>query len=872
MFAMRTFCSSVVDRLRRSFGDARSSAKQLTWVEAALVFGLAAPALLLDSRLTFLFLICFLWWFRTALRGGLVLVGLIVLGVQYARVSASVSREKSEWQAATLELRGLLRCYGEAVVLRSPTERSGTMQLMLHAESLECLTQRPGVGREKRVDNVVFFRGRIQLTWSREVGLMHCTRMPVNAADLVPRDVGTGDRLQLTADLAMVEKFSRFRPIELGPGSLTLSGAALEGCVVHRSDSIQRSIDSMRAHARHEIARDFPRAQEPMARALVLGETDLSVDDAINFRTSGLLHLLAVSGMHLILVLGTLERLVRWFLQRSVWLCRRVDIARISVAAMIPLAFGYALFAGGSGSALRAAIMVAASGLARAIDTRATARTSLGWSILAMLAIDPLAVLDVSLGLSALATFGLVAFATPIVERLSGLLPSEPSAEPSLVARLGRHVVHSFGTSLAATCSTMPLMAQLGGPSSVIALALNVVAMPLGDAIALPLCLAHGAVAWVPALGRIVAAAATPSLMGLSWLAECWQGFPVWSLDPCTRGQWLCLALVATRVLSQFALAPSLAMDSVRFWRDLLFVGCMFLCVPPIERWCDPCRGKLCVTFVDVGQGDSAIIQFPDGAVALIDGGGLPGSPLDPGARSVLPTLRRMGVRSLSMMMLSHPHPDHYGGLVAVAHSIAVQTYWDTGEGIDLVHRVKLGQATHRIDSESRGQGTLASLYSDLGAQGTKLVLPPEGCGVHRMHGVLVQVMAPCRGSFDGNANNNSWVVRLTFGERSFLFVGDAEAEEEEALLRTLPPEALRADVLKVGHHGSLTSTSASWVRAVHPSAAVISTGVRNRFAHPRAETVATLVAGGAQILRTDLDGAVLTGTDGKDVFVHTEK
>jgi competence protein ComEC len=872
MFAMRALCSTFAARIRRSFGDVRSSAKQLTWVEAALVFGLAAPALLLEPRYTFLFLICFLLWFRAALRRRILLVGLIVMCVQYARVNASVSTEKDEWQAATLELRGLLRCYGEAVVQRSPTERSGTLQLTLQADALECLTQRPGVEHEKRVDRVVSFHGRIQLTWPKEVGLLPCARIP--AAATVPGlyDVGTGDRLQLTADLAMVEKFSRFRPAELGPGRLTLSGAALEGCVVHRSDSILRSIDALRTHARLEIARDFPRAQEPMARALVLGETDLSVDDANNFRTSGLLHLLAVSGMHLVLVLGTIERLVRWLLLRSVWLSRRVDIARFSIAGMSPLAFGYAVFAGGSGSAMRAAVMVAAAGLARAIDTRATARTSLGWSVLAMIAMDPLAVLDISFGLSALATFGLVAFATPMVERLSALLPSEQSAEPSLIARLGRHVVQSFGTSLAATCSTMPLIAQLGGPSSVIALALNVVAMPLGDAVALPLCLAHGAVAWAPVLSRLVAAAATPSLMALSWLAECWQRFPVWSLDPCTRGQWLCLALVGTRVLAQFAHAPSLAMANARLRRDLVFAGCMFWCAPQIERWCDPCRGKLCVTFVDVGQGDSAVIQFPDGAVGLIDGGGLPGSPLDPGARSVVPTLRQMGVQSLSMMMLSHPHPDHYGGLAAVAHALPVQTYWDTGEGIQLVHRVNLGQATHRIDSESRWQGTLAALYSDLGERKTKLVLPQDGCGTHLIHGVLIQVMAPCRGSFDGNANNNSWVMRLTFGERSFLFVGDAETEEEEALLRALPPAALRADVLKVGHHGSRTSTSAKWAHAVQPRAAVISTGVRNRFAHPRAETVATLVAGGAQILRTDLDGAVLVRTDGKNMFVRPER
>jgi competence protein ComEC len=137
------------------------------------------------------------------------------------------------------------------------------------------------------------------------------------------------------------------------------------------------------------------------------------------------------------------------------------------------------------------------------------------------------------------------------------------------------------------------------------------------------------------------------------------------------------------------------------------------------------------------------------------------------------------------------------------------------------------------------------------------------------MGGAVVEVLAPCPSPHDDRgANDNSLVVRIGYGRRHFLFVGDAEGEEERDLM-ALGAGRLRADVLKVGHHGSRTSSSPAFLAAVSPEVAVVSSGVRNRFGHPHPTTLASLAAAGVRVLRTDRSGAVVATTDGDALDVR---
>jgi competence protein ComEC len=239
----------------------------------------------------------------------------------------------------------------------------------------------------------------------------------------------------------------------------------------------------------------------------------------------------------------------------------------------------------------------------------------------------------------------------------------------------------------------------------------------------------------------------------------------------------------------------------------------------------------------------------------LIDGGGLVGSPVDVGERAVVPLLAARRRRELEAVVLSHPHPDHYLGLGSTLARVPPRAFWDTGQG------------------EVEGtRGAYAALLADLRRRRVPVLRPNELCGARTIGGAVFEVLAPCPGlTADRGANDNSFVVRIRFGDRAILLMGDAEHQEEAELAARLGPGGgLRADVLKVGHHGSRTSSSPALLDAVAPNVAVISCGVRNRFGHPHAPTLEALMRSGARVLRTDRDGSVVVTTDGRSLDVRT--
>jgi len=203
-------------------------------------------------------------------------------------------------------------------------------------------------------------------------------------------------------------------------------------------------------------------------------------------------------------------------------------------------------------------------------------------------------------------------------------------------------------------------------------------------------------------------------------------------------------------------------------------------------------------------------------------------------------------------MVLSHPHPDHFLGLESVIREIEVSEFWDTGQGL------------------ADGAGpAYARIHQLLKERGVKVLGPRELCGARSRFGVRVEVVAPCPGfRSEWSANDNSFVIRLVLGQRAFLFTGDAEHDAEAELLARGVP--LSSDYLKVGHHGSRTSTTPAFLDAVRPRVASMSTGVRNRFGHPHAPTLQALSQRQIAALRTDRVGSIQIETDGVGFAVRT--
>lgn len=251
--------------------------------------------------------------------------------------------------------------------------------------------------------------------------------------------------------------------------------------------------------------------------------------------------------------------------------------------------------------------------------------------------------------------------------------------------------------------------------------------------------------------------------------------------------------------------------------------------------------GTLEVYFFDVGQGDSELIRLPGGENILIDAG--TSSTED----ELVGELRSLGAETLDLVVATHPHADHIGGMAAVIDAFDVRQV--------VMPRIS--------ESDTPTTKTYENLLQSIADKGLTITPAEPGDELLSSGGAVLTVLAP-NGEDYGDLNNYSVVLRLTYGEDSFLFTGDAEEASEEEMLSLDWP--LTATVLKCGHHGSETSTSPAFLDAVSPQYAVISCGVDNDYGHPDAVTLEKLEAAGAEVFRTDRQGSILASTEGSGV------
>jgi len=257
--------------------------------------------------------------------------------------------------------------------------------------------------------------------------------------------------------------------------------------------------------------------------------------------------------------------------------------------------------------------------------------------------------------------------------------------------------------------------------------------------------------------------------------------------------------------------------------------------IPPAQV---PTKSELKVHFIDIGQGDSILIDFGDIEV-LIDGGGK-----SPGVASYIDDYVD---GALEVMVATHPHADHIGGLIDVLAAFEVQEIWHNGD-----------------TSTSK---TYSQFMSAVNSEGAEVYEARRGNAIE-VGDLVFDVLHPV--NLGDTTNNNSIVLSLIYGQVDFLFTGDAEQEAENSMLGTgIVPDV---EILKVGHHGSRTASSPSFLKAAQPEVAIYMAGIDNRYGHPHGETITALQAIGASIYGTDASGTVTVSTDGRTYTIQAEK
>jgi len=592
----------------------------------------------------------------------------------------------------------------------------------------------------------------------------------------------------------------------------------------------------VRAAAQTLIAPRSAQAAAIVTAILIGDRAGLTDEVQRRLQSSGTYHVIAISGGNVALLTALCFAALRLILRSP----------RLPSVITILAVVSYGGIVGGDASVTRAVVAACVylgAGLAglvpRAIHVLAT--------VAAVVVIaDPLAVIDVGAWLSFGATLGIIVFAG---RAANGIARARSQAtRSSHVVRaaraLARAAVALFAASLAAELALMPISAAVFSRVTVAGLALNFIAIPAMALVQIAGLFTVALSGWWTAGATATAAVAqfaADRLVSSSGLVDIapWLS---WRAPPVAIG-WT-LAYYAAVAIALRAGRPAAR-------RIAAVVAAISLAVivtaPGLERHA-PVAGRLRLTMVDVGQGDALIAQFPSGHSMIVDTGGTPG-PFDIGGRIVTPTAWARGVRRLDWLVLTHGDQDHAGGAASVVSDLAPREIW---EGVPVPRH----EALRRLRDDARARGTIWRFVR----AGRALELG----------GVTVRARHPPSPEWERQKvrNDDSIVLELQYGDVALLLTGDAGAEFERTVTMEsgLPP--LR--ILKVGHHGSRTSTSDQFVETYQPQIALVSVGGGNLFGHPSADVLARLDRAGAQIFRTDRDGAITVETDGRVVQVQT--
>ncbi len=600
-----------------------------------------------------------------------------------------------------------------------------------------------------------------------------------------------------------------------------------------------------------------------MLNAMLFGDrAGLNKSQRVGFERTGSFHLFVVSGMHVGLLAGIVF-----------WLARRLKLRDwLATLLTIALTFGYALLTGFGAPVQRALFMTAVFLLARLLSRDRNVLNALGAAAMAVLVLSPDALFEASFQMTFLAIIAIGGIAIPLGERsflpyaraaenlwdkwIDASLPP-PVAQFRLMLRIGseavanvlghwsrgllpaiiRYSLWALELSLIGVVAELVMvlpMAVYFHRATMFAVPTNMLSVPL-VAILAPTAVVTFCASLLSPWAALLPGALTALLLhGVTGVIGRVSAVHAADLRVPAPAWWIALLAVAAWAFCCWAVRRSRG----GAWVTVVLLPLVALIVLWPER-AIVSPGKLEVTAIDVGQGDSIFLVSPDGATMLIDAGGPVGgvteaaeatSRFDVGEEVVSPYLWSRRFRHLDVLALSHAHSDHMGGMPAVMRNFRPRELWVS------------------IDPNSESYRELLTEANELGV----IVRHFYAGAQFAWGGTQVTVLAPETGYTNSGEpiNNDSLVMRMQYGDASVLLEGDAEAPSERAMLAHGRVAAVT--LLKVGHHGSRTSTTQEFLSAASPKAAVVSVGKGNTFGHPRYEVIERITEARAKLYRTD--------------------
>jgi competence protein ComEC len=668
------------------------------------------------------------------------------------------------------------------------------------------------------------------------------------AGALAPERMNEWRRGRSVRMVALLRRPSRY----LNPGvpdyevSLARRGISLVGTVksgalvelVATGGALSELAAAGRAFARRAIRSAVGRWSDRSAgivSAIVIGDrSGLDPDVERRLQEAGTYHVIAISGGNIAILTGLALAVFR--------LAGVLGPLAMLVAGIGLLAYGALVGAGAS--VARATLMATVHFAGLALDLRGPALNTLAVVAGFLVAARPLSVADPGFLLTVGATAGILAVPADCA-RARRLVPAP-------VVALGL-------ASLAAEAVLLPVGASFFSRVTFAGLALNFLAIPL---------MAVAQIAGMAAVPMFAVSQTAASTAG--WLAHIGADGLVrtsdfvslmplltWRVAPpsmiavaCYYASGLAWWILQLKRRTSGSREGGRARQARRLAAVLFVSAAAWILWEPWALAGARGDGRLHVTFLDVGQGDAAFVQFPRGATLLVDAGGLAAGPtFDIGDRVVAPVLRETGVRRLGTLVLTHGDVDHVGGAKAVLSEFRP---WDIWGGIPVANSALLQR--------------LRKSAGDLGTRWTQVQAADETT----VDDVRVVVRHPARPDWERQdvRNDDSIVLELLWRDVSIVLTGDIGAQMEGQIASSF--DATRLRVVKVPHHGSLTSSSDSFVRRLAPAVAVVSAGRNNTFGHPASGVLERYRAVGAEIFRTDRDGAVSVHTDGRSLDVET--